>query len=127
MSIDISTLIAYMFCMWAVDQITFEIDAETDGSIAVVDVSTPAGLIKICAELHVSGRTLQVTGLHVQSELGPNAIGLNALRVIAAAAMERMDFDAIEIEGAPRTTGANPGRRSKPLRFTRARRVTPGK
>jgi hypothetical protein len=70
------------------------------------------------AELEEHGRTLRLIGLHIQGAAA-NAIGVANLRVLADAVMEKMDYDAIEIEGAIRTTGAGPGRRPGCLRFTR--------
>src|SRR5688500_18121847 len=60
--------------------------------------------------------------LHVHAP-GANAIGPGNLRSLAEVVMERLDFDALEIEGALRTTGASPGRRPRPLRFTRRPRA----
>jgi hypothetical protein len=53
---------------------------------------------------------LRLLGVHIQGATA-NAIGTSNLRVLADAVMEKMDYDAIEVEGAIRTTGAGPGRR----------------
>ena len=61
------------------------------------------------AEVEDLGRTLRLTGLHIQG-LEPNAIGIANLRILVDAVMRELDYDAIEVEGADRTTGANPQR-----------------
>ena len=53
----------------------------------------------------------------LHSDASPNTFGRNGLKQIAKVAMERMGYDEIIIEGATRTTGANPGHRPRPIRF----------
>jgi hypothetical protein len=104
---------------WRPDDITFDIIAEdTDHPVATVSFMTPVGEIRVIAELEQQGRTLRLIGLHIQGATA-NAIGTTNLRVLADAVMENMDYDAVEVEGAIRTTGAGPGRRPRRLRFTR--------
>jgi hypothetical protein len=111
---------------WRPDDITFDIIAEdTDHPVATVSFMTPVGEIRVIAELEQQGRTLRLIGLHIQGATA-NAIGTTNLRVLADAVMENMDYDAIEVEGAVRTTGASPGRRPRRLRFTRRSRPTAG-
>jgi hypothetical protein len=76
------------------------------------DFETPAGQIQIMAELEEEGRTLRLIGMHIQGATA-NAIGIANLRVLADAVMEKMDYDAVEVEGAVGTTGAGPGRRAE--------------
>lgn len=98
----------------------FDVDFDPDLSdhpIIVVIVTTSAGRIEIMAEVSSHERALTLKRTHVQSVIGSNQIGLKSLRAIARMAMERMGYDEIIVEGAARTTGANPGRSSKPLRF----------
>ena len=85
----------------------------------MIVITTPAGTIDVMAEIDEIGNTLRLTRTHVQSESGANALGVRRLRVIADAAMERMDYDAIEVEGGALTTGAGPGRTPGGLRFIR--------
>jgi len=49
-------------------------------------------------------------GPYTGGPLGPNDPGPVRLRQLVRAVMERMDFDAIIIEGATRTSGARRGR-----------------
>lgn len=90
----------------------------TDDPVAAVVVSTPAGTLTFVAELMVEQDTLWLLGVHVQ-DMSPNTIGPANLKVIARALMERIGYDELVVEGAIRTTGANPGRRPKSLRFSR--------
>jgi hypothetical protein len=65
-------------------------------------------------------KSLLLLGMHVQSEtVDVNTIGAANLWVIARASMEVLDLDEIVVTGAPRTTGASPGRRPAERRFTR--------
>lgn len=100
--------------------IDFDIQDVGDEHVAVVAITTPWGEIKVCAEIRIAERIMTISGLHVQSDSGANAFGPARLRRIANAIMNRMDLDAVIIEGAARTTGANPGRTPR-LRFTRRR------
>jgi len=111
----------YMFMMWAPAEIIFEIEEGADGQVAIIVIGTPAGEIKILAELHESGNELRLVRTHIQSSIAPNTLGVGRLRAIADAVMERMGYDAIEIEGADRTTGAGPGRTPGGIRFARRR------
>jgi hypothetical protein len=104
----------------------FDIVAEeTDHPVATVSFVTHAGDIQIMAELQEAGRTLRLIGLHIQGAAA-NTIGIANLRILANAVMEKMDYDAIEVEGAVRTTGASPGRRPGRLRFARRSGATVG-
>jgi hypothetical protein len=105
---------------WQPGDITFDIVAEeTDHPVVTATINTPNGELRIMAEVAEQGRTLRLIGFHIQGAT-PNEIGVPNLRVMADAVMEKMDYyDAIEVEGAPRTTGASPGRRPRLLRFTR--------
>ena len=104
--------------MWDATQITFDlVDDMTTDPVVTVAITTPVGVLKLMAEPERVGRTLILHGLHMQ-DLVPNAIGVANLMVLADMAMERIDVDGLVIEGAIRTTGANPGRRPRVLRFT---------
>ena len=111
--------------LWQPGDIAFTIlDDATDDPIVTAVVETPAGQLLMMAECHVEGRTLRVRRLHVQGE-GANSVGAGNLRAIADIVMEGMDFDALEVEGALRTTGATPGRRPRAFRFARRTRASP--
>ena len=104
--------------VWTPDQISFELDELTDDPVVTIEISTPAGTIKFMAEAEEAGAVLILRGAHVQGE-AVGQIGVANLRAIVRIVVERLGYDAIEIEGAARTTGANPGRIPSRIRFTR--------
>jgi hypothetical protein len=105
--------------LWSGADISFEIvDDMTDDPVVTVRVTTPVGVLMFAAEPVVMGRTLLLRGTHVQDGR-PNLVGASNLGVIAQALMEGMGFDELVVEGAVRTTGANPGRRPRLMRFAR--------
>jgi len=104
---------------WTVEDLWFEIINDmTDDPVVTLSVTTPVGVLMFVAEPVVSGTTLILRRTHVQDGQA-NAVGVGNLRVLAQALMERIGFDGLVVEGALRTTGANPGRRPGILRFTR--------
>jgi len=95
-------------------------DELTDGAVVTVRMLTPLGELMVMAEVEQSDRELSLRGLHIQGDdLGPNDIGPARLRQLVRAVMERLDFDAIVIEGATRTSGARRGRVPRTFWFTR--------
>lgn len=78
------------------------------------------------AEPEELGRTLVLRRFHMQAQAGANSLGPGNLRLLADLVMERMDYDELVVEGAFRTTGANPGHRPRPRRFARRPVAAPG-
>ena len=112
-------LLAQHQWVWSIPEISFEmVDSMTDDPVVTVVVTTPAGQLTFMAELVGRGTTLVARSAYVQ-DARPNAVGAANLMVIAQALMEGMGFDGLEVEGAVRTTGANPGHRPSAFRFTR--------
>jgi hypothetical protein len=113
--------------MWAVTDISFEIvDDMTDDPVVTLLVRTPAGQLTFIAEPVEQGAILVALRTHVQ-DATPNAIGVGNLMLIAQAIMIRMGYNGLVVEGAVRTTGTNPNRRPRPLRFTRHVRPAPAR
>jgi hypothetical protein len=105
--------------MWRAEDISFDfVDELTSDPVVTVLVSTPGGTLTFMAEPSTQGTTLVLRAVHAQ-DAHPNAVGAANLRIVARALMERLDIDGLFIEGAVRTSGANPGRRPRPIRFTR--------
>jgi hypothetical protein len=105
---------------WTSSQIRFELqDEQTDAPVVTVDIFTPAGKISLMADVEDGDRMLTLRLVHMQSEAGPNAIGLINLRIIAQAFLQEYGYDTLIVEGAVRTTGARPGHRPRTFRFTR--------
>ncbi len=107
--------------MWTAADIRIELVTDiTDDPVVTAEIVTPAGTLRAMAEPERNGRTLILHGYHMHGEdIGPNEFGARQLRWLAQAAMEMFDVDEIRVEGEVRTSGANPGYRPRPLRFTR--------
>jgi hypothetical protein len=109
--------------------ITFHlVDGDSDGSIVTVEFETTAGSLLVMAEVRAVERTAYASKLHLQSnDRGKNAFGWMRLRTLAWVVLDWLgdNYDELIIEGAVRTSGANPGRRPGDLRFTRRLRSTP--
>jgi hypothetical protein len=116
--------------MWSVDDISFELLYDmTDDPVVTLLFRTPVGQLMFTGEPVEMDGVLISRGTHVQ-DASVNAIGAANLMVIAQALiaqalMDRMDYNELIIEGAIRATGANPGRRPRPIRFTRHVRPAP--
>lgn len=97
--------------MWRPDNIIIIVDdALTDDPVLTAEIATPVGRLKLMAEVSMGHRTLTVRGLHLHGVgIAPNRFGLGALRKLADAVMEEFECDEIVVEGAVRTSGANPG------------------
>jgi hypothetical protein len=96
-------------------------DEDSDGDIVTVLVETPAGDIKIMAEVEIDEDRASLTarGVNIQSDALPNSIGLQNIRLLATWLLESLDGNEGIVEGAPRTTGAHPGHRPRTIRFSR--------
>lgn len=104
---------------WLVEDLHFEIiDTLSDHPIVTIRIRTPAGVLMVMGEPVMRGRVLVMRRTHLHGTR-PNAVGVRNLRLIAGLVMEGMDVDGLIIEGALRTTGANPGRYPEPVRFAR--------
>lgn len=112
--------------LWRSEDIEFHLlDDLTSDPVVTVEIGTPGGVLLAMAEPEQNGRTLVLHRFHLQATAGANSIGPSNLRLIAEVVMERMDHDELVIEGAVRTSGANPGHRPRPHRFTRRPVVAP--
>jgi hypothetical protein len=100
------------------------LDDLTSGPVVTVEIVTPAGVLLAMAEPEEEGHALLLRRFHMHAAAGANAIGPGNLRRIAEVVMERMDYHELIVEGAVRTSGANPGHRPR-QRFTRRLVVAP--
>lgn len=113
-------ILLVMSIRWKPDDISFGLEDDgTDDPIASLKLSALGVELEIMATVFFESRKIRLMNAHMQGAQ-PNSVGLANLKIAARVFLERMDFDEIIIEGALRTTGANPGRTPKPLRFTRA-------
>ncbi len=101
-------------------QFEFIEDLSEDNLVAVV-VTTPDGrALELMSEVDLTGRTLVLRQFAIWGVgVGPGELGWPALRRLVRAVMETFDVDAIRIEEALRTSGANPGRTAKVIEFKR--------
>lgn len=110
-----------MQARWAVSDLSFEMDDDqTDDPIVTIVVHAPGATLQIIAEIILdrSIRSMTLSGTHIHGATA-NLVGGANLRTVAQAVMRGMHLDEIVVEGGIRTTGANPGRRPRPFRFTR--------
>jgi hypothetical protein len=92
----------------------------TDHPVVTLRIVTPDAQLMAMAEVVQVGRTLMLFGLHLHGvDTAPNQLGPAKVRAIANACLEVMDLDEILIAACLRTTGANPGRTTEPVRFAR--------
>jgi hypothetical protein len=111
--------------MWDASDLSFDMaDDLTSDPVVTIVVSTPDGRLRFMAEPEMIGSTLVLHHVHIQ-DAWANAIGVANLKLLARTVMERMALDGLVVEGALRTTGANPGRRPGILRFSRHVRTAP--
>lgn len=99
-------------------------DSGTDDPIVTLNIVTTIGTIKIMAApsqaIASNERGLILENAHIQSDVGtPNAFGPANLIRICAAICKDYGYDYIEVKGNLRTTGANPGRRPRSVRYPR--------
>lgn len=66
----------------------------------------------------LNDRAIALTETHVAG-LTPGRLGAAGLRRLMQKVIESLDVDQIIVAGAVRTTGARPGHRPRPFRFTR--------
>ncbi len=99
-------------------------DVNSQGDLVAVRVTTPSGrIVELFAEVAWAGRTLILRQFAISAaDATANELGISALRNMARAALEEFDVDAIRIEEARRTSGANPGRTAPTVEFRRRAR-----
>jgi hypothetical protein len=92
----------------AMDWLVLEYEFDQPGTIYVRLANGPQQT-EIVADIEVGRRRIVLRRLHI-SGAGPNTMGPAALRRLLRWAKEQRDVDELRIEGAARTSGANPGR-----------------
>src|SRR5271166_1269861 len=75
----------------------------------LVKLTDGVHVIEVLADVEFSDRMAVLRGLHILGS-GPNTLGPRALRELINWAKVQLDVDQLRIEGAPRTSGAGPGR-----------------
>jgi hypothetical protein len=111
---------------WRPDQITFAVDeSSTDAEAGVWTfiVNVPGYTLKVMGDLtEVSpdAKRIVLSGVHMEGA-SRNEIGPANLRMIGDRFCEVNGYDELVVQGGVRTTGANPGREPRRLRFKRQR------
>jgi len=98
--------------------ILLDVDGSEDPYL-IFDVATSDGVLQIMGEFIVSESHIVVKGMHLGGDPSIKW-GWSKLRALGRTIAEKLDVDYIEIHGAVRTTGANPGRHSSPVRLSGA-------
>lgn len=91
---------------------------EAEPPCVLIVFATSAGEIAILGEVAFTRRTIRVRRAHIEAA-AENRLGVVGLRKLARYLMEKADAREIVIEGAARTTGANPGHIPRQIRFSR--------
>jgi hypothetical protein len=87
---------------------------ETDGDVVELLITTAHGEISIVTGLRLDGADLLLTGLHIDGP-GRGSVGLSILRDLARLFGQQYHVSRVVVQGGVRTTGANPGRRPRPI------------
>ncbi|MCA7119923.1 MAG: hypothetical protein LGL72_11070 [Acidibrevibacterium sp.] len=74
--------------------------------------------LEVVADVRINGEIMVASNVHIQGP-GKNCVGWPGLRQFAEDLIEELELDELRIEGAPRTSGAGPGRKPCPLVFRR--------
>jgi hypothetical protein len=94
-------------------EIVDEDGAAIEAVVRVADIE-----LSVITNVRMDHNTLVLYDFHIEGA-GANTLGMTMIRRIVSRVMEREDVEYIEIRGFRRTTGANPGRVPRPLKFTR--------
>jgi hypothetical protein len=109
--------------VWTPEQISVEIE-EAEHPVAVLLITTPAGMLSLIGSISIVGRVLRIDRAHVDGMRmgGHGRAGLNAIghKLLALA-----DVDKIIIQGGTRTTGRTKGKVPRPIPFPRQARPRP--
>ncbi len=103
--------------MWTIDRITIDID-EAEGSEMIVVIGTPVGILRLAGAVRLTGGVLLIDSAHVEG-LAPGVLGRGGLNAIGSKILEMTGADSLVLQGSARTTGRNPGRAPRPIRFPR--------
>jgi hypothetical protein len=89
-----------------------------EGVVLEVVVEQDSQSVRFMANYERDGDTITLRALHVEGP-GSNSTGIAGLRLVGQQVLEFLNARFLEVHGAPRTTGINPGRTPMALRFSR--------
>lgn len=102
------------------DDLELILDAETsEDPCLLLAVVTPDGVLHLLCDVEIAEDYVVVNNLHIGGDAQVRW-GWSKLRKLGRLIAEKLDVDYIEVHGAIRTTGANPGRRPSVVRLARA-------
>ena len=102
-----------------IDDVELILDAATsDDPCLLFDVVTPDGVLQLLGDVEIAEDHLVVHSLHIGGDAQVHW-GWSKLRKLGRLIAEKLDVEYIEVHGAVRTTGANPGRRPGVVRLSR--------
>lgn len=102
------------------DDIEIILDADiSEDPCLLFDVVTPDGVLQLLGDVEMGSNHLVVRDLHIGGDAQVQW-GWSKLRKLGRVIAEKLNVDYIEVHGAVRTTGANPGRRPSVVRLSRS-------
>ena len=100
------------------DDIELILDADiSEDPCLLFNVITPDGVLQLLGDVEMDRNHLVVRDLHIGGDAQVQW-GWSKLRKLGGVIEEKFDVDYIEVHGAVRTTGANPGRRPGVVRLS---------
>jgi hypothetical protein len=115
---------------WSYEQITvahWDLEGDDDeGYVITFEFETPSGVILFMANVDTDEERsiLILSKAHIEGP-GAHSVGIANLRALIEFVRERSGYARLKIEGATRTTGAQPGRQPPDLWFPRRDRDAP--
>jgi hypothetical protein len=102
------------------DDVELVFDTEnSEDPYFIINVVTVDGTLQLMGEMEIGSNHLVIRGLHIGGDAAVRR-GWSKLRRLGRVILGQLNVDYIEIHGAIRTTGANPGRRPSIVRLSRA-------
>jgi hypothetical protein len=103
--------------MWTEADIEIDI-AQVAGSLVLVTIRLPIGVVEIMGSVRIEGRVLHIDGAHIDGPR-PGALGRAGLNAIGRKLLEVADVDEIILQGSTRATGRYRGKVPRRIRFAR--------
>ncbi len=97
-------------------EIIIDEDESEDPSL-IVKIKTPDGDLDLLGEVEMYDNHIIARRVHIQGG-GKGTMGWSKVREIGRLTAEKLDVEYIEIHGAVRSTGANPGRQPRKIRLS---------
>lgn len=89
---------------------------ESDGEVVELAADTSAGPITVIANMFREGDELLLDKLHMDGP-GPGSLGYRELKALVVDLAGQLGASVVYVQGARRTTGANPGHVPELMKF----------